>query len=180
MTLTMGIRITSILLVAGLFSACASKPERASCDQRDWFELGRHDGAQGSTQDQLNSHSRECGRKLRSDWETMYANGRNAGLAEYCTAENAFELGKMGVAYLYVCPSTTESKFLSGYRQGQRARELEIENQKIEGKIESVSEKLNVTENEYDRARLVSELNQLQNLKAENERELERHISKHQ
>lgn len=178
--MSMGIRYLILGLISATFVACASKQERAGCDQRDWFEIGRHDGAQGSTGDQLQNHTRECGRQVRSDWETMYANGRNAGLAEYCTSDNAFELGKMGVAYMYVCPSTMESKFLSGYREGQRARELEQENKNLEGKIETISEKISSAQNEFDRARFVSELNQLQDLKAENERQLDRNLSKHQ
>lgn len=161
--------------------ACASRPaDRASCDQRDWFELGRHDGAQGATEDQLKSHSKDCRRQFRSDWETMYSNGRNAGLVEYCTAENAFELGKMGLAYMYVCPSTMEPRFVSGYRKGQRARELELENKKLETKIDTISEKLNTSRNEFEKVRMSHEMIQLQAQKSKIENELNSSFSKNQ
>ena len=162
-------------------AACASRPtDKATCDQRDWFELGRHDGAQGSSEELLKRHVKECRKQFRSDWETMYANGRNAGLVEYCTPENAFELGKMGIAYLYVCPSTMEPKFLANYRKGQRARELEIENKKLESKIDTISEKLNTTRNDFEKVRMSNEIIQLQAQKSQVETELNKSYSKRQ
>ncbi len=162
-------------------AACASRPaDKASCDQRDWFELGRHDGAQGATEDILNRHSKDCRKQFRSDWETMYANGRNAGLVEYCSPDNGFQLGKMGIAYMYVCPSTMESKFLSSYRKGQRARELEIENKKLDSKIDTISEKLSASRNEFEKARMGHEIIQLQAQKSQIENELNKTFSKSQ
>ena len=163
----------TLMFAVAVFSGCASKPTVAGCEQRDWFELGRRqDGAQGATEDQLSKHARSCGKEFRPDWETMYTNGRNAGLVEYCTPENAFELGKMGLAYMFVCPSTVEPQFLSGYRKGQRARELEIENKKLEGKIDTISERLTTSNGDFDKARVVTELMQLQARKTQNEEEL--------
>ena len=104
----------------------------------------------------------------------MYTNGRNAGLVEYCTAENAYQLGRMGIAYMYVCPSTIENKFLSGYRKGQRARELEIENKKLDGRIDSVAEKLNQSANDFERLRLTAELAQLQATRSKNQKEMDK------
>ncbi len=175
-----GCQTLIFLTLAMALSGCAGRQTVAGCDQRDWFELGRHDGAQGVTDDQLNKHSRDCRKQIRSDWETMYINGRNAGLVEYCTAENAFELGKMGLAYMFVCPSTVEPQFLSGYRKGQRARELEMENKKLEGKIDNISEKLNTSSNDFEKTRMTTELMQLQARKSQNETELNRNFSKRQ
>lgn len=141
----LGYRLTVIFCIAAGISACASKPLVAQCEQRDWFELGRNDGAQGSGDGQLKKHARDCRKEFRSDWETMYTNGRNAGLVEYCTADNAFQLGKTGQPYFYVCPSTMEQKFLSGYRRGQRARDLELESKKLESKADSVPSKVNTS-----------------------------------
>ncbi len=175
-----GYQTIIILAFAAAFSGCATKPAIAGCDQRDWFELGRHDGAQGSTDDQLNKHTRDCRKNFRADWETMYINGRNAGLVEYCTPENAFELGKMGLAYMYVCPSTVEPQFLTGYRKGQRTRELEMENKKLEGKIDTIAEKLNTSSNDFEKTRMSTELIQLQARKSQNEEELTKSFSKRQ
>jgi hypothetical protein len=171
------------LVILALFiglSGCASKPERASCDQRDWFEIGRTDGARGTTNDQLNRHRDDCGPKGRSDWDTMYANGRNAGLVEYCSPENAVQLGKSGIAYMFVCPPTTEAEFLAGYRKGQRLRELELETRQLESRIESLNEKLTTVEDDSEKKRVGEELAKLQARHQENQEELGRTFSKSQ
>src|SRR4051812_38135359 len=122
---------TSSILLAG----CVSAPVENSvttCGHADWYELGRLDGSQGTPTDRLNEHQKDCVKKINPDWETIYTNGRNAGLLEYCDLKNAFELGRTGASYHYVCPSTVEQEFLSSYRKGQEARELEAENKKLE------------------------------------------------
>src|SRR6202042_1372132 len=94
-------------------------PDKTACEQTDWYELGRQDGSQGQPTDRLNKHQKACA-KVEPDWETVYTNGRNAGLVEYCEPKNGYELARMGIAYYYVCPSTVEAQFLSSYRKGQQ------------------------------------------------------------
>lgn len=175
-----GKSILTILALVTALSGCVSKPEKASCDQRDWFELGRSDGARGTTSDKLNRHREDCGPKPRSDWDTMYANGRNAGLVEYCSPENALELGKSGIPYLYVCPVTMEQEFLKGYRKGQRARELEVETRQLDTQIDFVTQRLNTAADEAEKKNLNEELGKLQAQKSEITDELERTGSKSQ
>jgi len=125
--------IAHILIAAGaayLVSGCTSTQEKVSCAQRDWYETGRQDGAQGATLDRLAKHRVECGHEFNSSWESLYTNGRNAGLVEFCAPENAYQMGRMGIAYLYVCPSTVEEQFLTSYRKGQEFRQLEVSNRK--------------------------------------------------
>jgi hypothetical protein len=128
---------STALLIAG----CASAPEKISCAQRDWYEVGRQDGAQGSTLDHLAKYKVECGHDFNSSWESLYTNGRNAGLVEFCSPDNAYQLGRMGIAYMYVCPSTVEEEFLIGYRKGQDARHLEVANKKKRAQNEADSER---------------------------------------
>lgn len=175
-------QIGLIIALAFALSACSSaNSQKNTCTERDWFELGRHDGAQGSTDDKLQKYTNDCRKAaINADAETMYVNGRNAGLVEYCTPENAFELGRMGIAYMYVCPSTVEPKFLVGYRKGQRARELEIENKKIDGRIDSLSEKVQQSANDYERIRLTAEIQELQAVRSKNEQEMNKAYSKRQ
>lgn len=151
---------------------CVSAPEKVTCDQRDWYESGRRDGAQGATLDKLAQYKRECGGDFNAFWETMYTNGRNAGLVEYCAPENSFELGRMGIAYLYVCPSTTEQDFLVGYRKGQQARKIELENQRLDSEIDSLLSRLNTSNTQYEQRKLASELEQLRKTRARNDRDL--------
>jgi hypothetical protein len=156
-------------------SACASKStDQATCEQADWYELGRRDGAQGTPSDRLGQHRNGCAKSFRSDWETMYTNGRNAGLVEYCDPKNGYDLGRMGMAYLYVCPSTVEPEFLSAYRRGQQAHDIEAESKRLEMEIDQLSQKLLVADSKFDQEELNSELEQLKKLHAQKERELEK------
>lgn len=156
------------------FAGCTSAPERVSCAQRDWYESGRHDGSQGATLDRLAKYKVECNSEFNSAWESLYTNGRNAGLVEYCTPENAFQLGRMNISYMYTCPSTVEEMFLSAYRKGQEARQLEVANKKIDAKIDETLGRLSTAENKAERRELASEIEQLKQKRAQNEKTLDK------
>lgn len=173
--LSSGLRIALVFMAVGLMSACASKQDKATCDKRDWFELGRRDGAQGAATDRQASYRNECGTTFSGFAETMYTNGRNAGLVEYCDVSNAYELGRMGLPYLYVCPSTIEPKFLSSYRKGQEARKLEVQNQKIDAEIDELLAKLNYVDSSYARREIASEVEQLRKERIKNDKDLSKY-----
>jgi hypothetical protein len=170
--------LAAVLVLSFLGCVSAKSTDIATCEQADWYELGRRDGSQGAPTDRLTKHQKECAQQLNPEWETMYTNGRNAGLVEYCDPKNAYELGRMGVSYYYVCPSTVEPQFLGGYRRGQQARELELQNQKLDEKIDDLSQKVIQTSSIYEKKELTTELDQLKVLRAKNERELSKIISK--
>jgi len=164
-----------------LFTACGSNPvvaDKPACAQADWYELGRLDGAQGSPADRFTQHQKECAKNFNAEWETMYNNGRNAGLVEYCDPKNAYELGRMGVTYYYVCPSTVEPQFLTGYRKGQQTRDIELQNQKLDEKIDQVTQKLTQTTSSNEVDELKVQLEELKQTRAKNEQELSKIISK--
>lgn len=174
---------TVCLLAGGLVVGCASTAVNSSangfsCKRSDWYEIGRRDGSAGLPAKKLDSYRQSCGKRLSADDETLYSNGRNAGLVDYCTSNNAFELGRAKVTYYYVCPSTTEPNFLAAYKLGEKARNLEVQNQKLAAKIEDLSQKLDQQEPQSPKRRdLASQLHQLKRLQARNARELSR-ISK--
>jgi hypothetical protein len=165
------------LVILGLTSCSSAQIEQAGCDQKDWYELGRRDGGQGTPAGKWENLKKQCSGDFRADWENMYVNGRNAGLVEYCEDSNGYELGRAGTPYFYVCPSTMEPQFLSGYRRGQRARDLELEIRKLDAKIDSIAQRLVVTESGYDRTMLSSEMENLKRLRSQNDRQLDK-ISK--
>ena len=165
-------RVGILLVCVSFFLGCSSNPLKVACEQKDWYEVGRHDGAQGHRLDRLAQYRRECGSDFSAGFETVYTNGRNAGLVEYCEPQNAFELGRMGINYGYVCPSTTEPDFLASYRKGQQARQLEIENQKMDSQIDQLLAQLQQAETPYQKRKLASELNSLKKERAKKEREL--------
>jgi hypothetical protein len=172
------IALIGALGVALATGGCASKTEKVSCQQRDWYEIGRRDGAQGASLDRLKQYKQECGGDFSPNWETVYVNGRNAGLVDYCMPENAFELGRMGISYLYVCPSTVEPRFLAAYRRGQQARKLELKQKELDTQIDSITQRLlRADGGTYESRELSSQLDQLKKLRAANQRQRDK-ISK--
>src|SRR6185312_3631545 len=82
------------LVLAGLGCTSAPKVETektASCETVDWYELGRRDGSQGTPTNKLSNRQKECAKAASPDWETIYTNGRNAGLVEFCDPKNGYE-----------------------------------------------------------------------------------------
>jgi hypothetical protein len=124
-------------LIVGAFISiqllgCTYTPKAASsCTERDWYEVGRHDGSQGRTMDRWNGYQIQCKNTLSDHTLMVYTNGRNAGLVEYCLPENALQLGLTGLSYLFVCPTTSEAKFLAAFKRGQEMREAEKEHQRF-------------------------------------------------
>ena len=115
-----------LLLPALLQVACSSGSSalsKTNCASMDWFEYGRRDGSKGAAKEHIESYRKLCGDQFSGASETLYVNGRNSGLVEYCQPQNGFEVGKMGTPYLYVCPSLMEPAFISEMRRGQRQRD---------------------------------------------------------
>lgn len=167
------VNLGAAFLALGMGAGCTSQSERAACGARDWYELGRRDGSQGLGPERWQEYARQCPAGLGGDSETVYRNGRNAGLVEYCQPENAYELGKMGLAYGYVCPSTMEPQFLTAYRKGQQTRTLQLRKRELDTRIQSVSERILRAGNGTDEwRRLTDELNELNRIRAANESEL--------
>lgn len=162
------------VMTLSLLGCASTQPQQASCEQKDWYELGRSDGSQGLTTEKWTAHKQACAKEFRPEWETMYLNGRNSGLVDYCDTENGYELGRTGSSYFYVCPSTMEPQFLSGFRRGQKAHELEIEIRKLDAKIDSIAQQLVSVQSGYDRNVLSSEMEQLKRLRTKNDRQLDR------
>lgn len=170
-----------LVLVLGACTSGAlksSEPAKASCEQADWYELGRRDGSQGTPTDRLTGHQKECAKLSNPDWETVYTNGRNAGLVEYCDPKNAYELGRMGVAYYYVCPSTVEPQFLVSYRKGQQAREIELQNQKLDDQIDQLGQKLVTSNSVGEKQEIEHQIEELKATRAKNDQELNKIIIK--
>lgn len=164
-----------IAIVSLFVGGCAVKPEKLAltCQQRDWYEIGRRDGAQGASLDRLARYKSDCKGTFDAKLETIYLNGRNAGLVEYCLPENAFETGRMDLSYQHVCPTIMEKDFLSAFKNGQTARSLELKNKELDSRIEALSEQLLKADTTTSHGqRLTQELNQLKKMRAQNQQEL--------
>lgn len=162
--------LSLVLLTA---AACTSPATQYPCENYDWYEIGRRDGASGAVLERLDRYRNSCPRAFDSQSESMYRNGRNAGLVEYCTGRNGFELGRMRVTYNSVCPSTAENEFLKSYSKGETARQLELENQRLTAEIERLQEtNLTAQASPQERDKIDAQIDDLKKKRSDNDQQI--------
>lgn len=158
--------------LAGLTS-CASAPQPQACQESDWYEIGRREGANGLPIDRATTPKPRCQGTDLALVEDLFANGHYKGLLEFCNPQNGFELGKSGQNYSEVCPRTHASEFIRRYRAGQQFFSLEQENRRIDEEMESIFTRLNRQNlDNLTRGSLRAELGALQKNRARNEKRL--------
>ena len=155
-----------------LTTGCSVKQIQLSCAQRDWYEIGRSDGAQGLPAVKLDGYRRECRGDLQGNNEMIYLNGRNAGLVEYCQPESGFQLGRAGQTYDRVCVATVEPPFLAAYARGLRARAIEQRGKDLDAEIETLSNQLLRTEGASAQRQLSVQLKLLRQARSRADHEL--------
>ncbi len=114
-----------------------------TCDGNDAYELGRQHGTQGlefPTHEIIDAPIYECVPKTGGETRQKYEIGYNSGLADYCTKENGFNIGRSDLSYTGVCPTLSERDFLLGYDMGKTVRQTQLENQKLESRISLLEE----------------------------------------
>lgn len=153
--------------------SCASSGPQVSCLGRDWYEVGRREGAKGLPAPGAANFAPGCGFTPSSEEYGLYLQGRNAGLAEYCTPDNAFHLGKAELPYTQgVCPAFLEEDFLAALENGKQVSRLEKENLQIEQRIASLSGQSQ--RNPANHSEIHQELKSLKQAKRKNEKLIRR------
>lgn len=139
------IRTLNIILFFGLvalfFTAC-SHPSSRSCQELDWYELGRQDGAKGHKNNNRREIATVCPDSDHSLSEALYHNGFDAGASQYCSPENGFELGRSGRTYADICPPLLQDEFLQSYQRGRRFTEVENQKNQIESRLQTLNSRL--------------------------------------
>ena len=113
-----------VLATFGAAAACSqSIAERsAACSATDWHAYGLNDGRLGvprTEREDLFENCREAGQVADL---AAYRAGWTEGVAEYCTAETGYRVGREGRPYHGVCVGQAEANFLQGYRRGREER----------------------------------------------------------
>lgn len=112
--------IRAVLLTGLMFmlSACAAVSQY-ECAEMQWHEQGVIIGTQGLAESEARREFEGCGvGSLSTADRNAYIQGYRAGINDYCTKENGFQVGVEGAIYQDVCPEDTEESFLIGYRAG--------------------------------------------------------------
>jgi hypothetical protein len=109
-----------LLVVAGCGGGKAEREQRraAACDATDWWALGFEDGVKGLRADQFGKYRRECAPYGVTANITLYLEGRDEGLLDYCRPQNGYRLGSEGYRYANVCPPGLEGAFLDAHKDG--------------------------------------------------------------
>ena len=139
-----------ILLLSVLFTSGCATLSREECTQGSWYDLGLEDGRSGNTYKRLGNHQKACseyGIVLDSD---QYSKGRKQGLKDYCTLDNAIDMGLKGERYKSVCPSEVHSKF-------QRYNRAAYNVYQSKEKLEKVDQELYQKENQLLDSKLTDE-----------------------
>lgn len=105
------------LSLTGWLTGCATMSVQ-ECQVADWQTVGYRDGKAGRDLDYLLNHAKACGKASVTPDKTAWEQGRQQGLSVYCTADNAFALGKSGSKLNYVCPTERIPQLQSYNEQG--------------------------------------------------------------
>lgn len=121
-------RLVPGILIALLVSGCATM-DKSECRQADWQMVGIEDGAKGHPVSYIGNHRKACAEYGVQPDLAQYQLGHQAGLAQFCTASNGFNLGRAGRKYNEVCPAGLREQFVRGYNTG---RQLNLLNSEID------------------------------------------------
>lgn len=120
-----------------LLSSCASL-SKEECLTSDWQVIGQRDGAQGEDpQRQFQRHITACEKVKVTPNHTLWNQGYQQGLINYCTPVRGLSVGQEGRTYLRVCPASSERGFLNGYVLGKKEHSVKasinsLENRRVQ------------------------------------------------
>lgn len=81
-----------------IVSGCASSMSKGDCEKVDYYKMGIDHGADGKNSDEYNKVAGKCSAMGSTPNEQNYNNGRQVGLAKYCTESRGSSDGKKGQA----------------------------------------------------------------------------------
>ncbi len=113
-------------------------PNKTSCSQLDWFEIGRADAVQGKSVIGWEKQQQQC-LDFNDVNHERYLAGWNSGIDAYCVRDHGFIVGRSGLSYERVCPPSAEAEFLKGYELGQRIYTFEKDNLQISEELDRLN-----------------------------------------
>lgn len=137
-------RSTGVLpavLAAFAASGCATLNE-SECRSVDWFQLGARDGGAGYSAGRLGEHRKACSEFGLATDDAAWRQGYDAGLLDYCTADNGYRVGRRGDHYAQVCPIEEEREFVAAYELGRETLQVENEFAELNRRIDPLEARL--------------------------------------
>lgn len=103
-------RIVLALAFIAVFLASCDSVSPEQCRAGDWRGIGFSDGREGRSASYITQHQEACNKIGITPDVAAWTAGREAGLKEYCTPQNAYRIGRNGTKLANLCtgPSVTE------------------------------------------------------------------------
>jgi hypothetical protein len=134
-------RLLAVIAGAFVLGSCATLNE-SECRSVDWFQLGARDGNDGAARSRIEDHRKACAEYGLPADDAAWFQGYEAGLLDYCTADNGYRVGRRGGYYGRVCPAQEERAFLDAYELGHETYQVENEIAELDRRAESLQQRL--------------------------------------
>ena len=127
-----------VLLTAGclLQLAGCSTLTTEECINGNWQAIGFADGAAGREATYLKNHNKACSKVGVVANYSLWEQGRQQGLKQYCTETNAYQIGRRGTQMTPVCPAEITPKLERINADGRKFyslnKQLTIEQDRLE------------------------------------------------
>ena len=106
------------ILLSLLISGCATMGKN-ECLNAQWKSVGYEDGAKGYNASRIGEYRKSCAEYNVSPNLDAYMQGRQQGLAQWCTPSNGYYQGTRGAIYNGICPEALESDFEFAMSEGK-------------------------------------------------------------
>lgn len=113
-----------------------STTDKISCGSINWHEIGRQAGRTGQTRPKVSDIEDLC--SDQDDAVSLVNLGYEFGLSDYCTAPNAYTLGRLGLELPQHCPETNLTPLKESFERGQRYRELVEMSRALGGRLNAI------------------------------------------
>jgi hypothetical protein len=135
-------RLVAALVVTTLTACSSTTLSENQCKANDWYTVGYADGSSGYDASRLLQHHHTCVEHGVTPDRAPYTAGWDAGIAQYCTPENGFDLGESGASYNRICPAGFEREFHAAYSDGHTLYIARSELYEVESAIEQRSARI--------------------------------------
>lgn len=135
----------ALFLTVGALSvlaACDTITED-QCQAGDWRAIGFADGAAGRAPDMINTHARTCANVGVTPNVAAWNAGREEGLRQYCTPQNAYRIGANGTTLAPYCPAGQREALNRANRTGIQYYEIGIEISELTEKSRELNSQIN-------------------------------------
>lgn len=133
------------LSVLFLFGCANQKVASSSCQELDWYELGRTDGAKGLVPGSPRDVKPICPQTNLTLSRALYNNGYDSTIASFCTYQQGFAaaINENSSANVNRCPQLLRGNYQRGYASGSRFVALQKSRHDIAARLQSLNAYLN-------------------------------------